>query len=231
VAELREARQRWGIRRFDVIDDCFNADPRRVVEFCDAVRELGLPWTCANGLRADRFDAPMAAALRRSGCQYLSFGVESVDDAVLQTIRKGETASQITRAVQIAQRHFPGRVNCFLILGLPGSSYASDRDSLRWALRQGVSANVSFFVDHEQDVSGDAVFSGDRARPTSDAYDRTLQQALYNLTSYMRRHRTGRFRLLWNALHTLRLILTLDPWRLPLHVWCQARRVLKQCGG
>ena len=223
MEELREAKARWGIRRFDVIDDCFNADRDRVLEFCEQAQALDLPWTCANGLRADRFDEAMARALKRSGCRYLSFGVESLDDTVLKTNQKGETAEQITQAIVTAQKYFPGRVNGFFIIGLPGSSYASDLGTLRWAIRQGISANFSFYVDHESEAGADPVFSGEHAAPRSEAYDRALQQKLYDYTSYMRRHKGRRLKPLFHTLGTLRLILAFDPWRLPMHLWRYGR--------
>jgi Radical SAM superfamily len=216
--ELTYAKTRWGIRRFDIIDDCFNVSKDRVLDFCDSMERLGLTWTCANGLRADCFDEDIAKALKKSGCRYISFGVESVDDSVLKLINKGETFDQIDHAVTIASRYFPGRVNCFFIIGLPGSSYDSDRRTLTWAIRKGISMNFSYFVEHGREETGDRVFNGDFATPQSDSYDKRLQQRIYDHTNFLRVHKFKRFKDLGRIIHTLRLIMTFDPWRLPVHI-------------
>ncbi len=198
AAELREAVERWGIRRFQVMDDCFNVDRDRALAFCEAVAPLGLPWGCANGLRADRFDEQLAIALSDAGCHHVAFGIESTDPAVLAGIDKGETLEQIEQAVAVARRHLG--VAGFFILGLPGSSYASDLQSIRWALRQGITGHFSFYVPQADSIS-DQPFYGPGARPLSDAYPAHLQQRLYDLTACWRGgepvRRFAYLRLLW----------------------------------
>ena len=224
--ELTYAKNKWGIKRFDIVDDCFNVNKDRVLEFCGMMEHLGLAWTCANGLRADCFDEDIAKALKKSGCRYISFGVESIDEGVLKTINKGETFEQIDHSVTIASRYFPGRVNCFFIIGLPGSSYDSDCRTLKWAIRKGVSMNFSYFVEHGRESAGDGVFNGDRATPQSDSYDRRLQQKIYDHTDFLRIYKFKRFKRLRHIIHTVRLILAFDPWRLPVHILRYARLYL-----
>jgi radical SAM superfamily enzyme YgiQ (UPF0313 family) len=221
--ELTYAKTRWGIKRFDIVDDCFNVSKDRVLEFCDAIKHLDLAWACANGLRADCFDEDIAKALKKSGCRHISFGVESIDDRVLKAINKGETFEQIDRAVAVASRYFPGRVNCFFIIGLPGSSYDSDSRTLRWAIRKGISMNFSYFVEHGREETGDRVFNGDRATPQSDSYDRRLQRKIYDRTDFLRVYKFKRFKRLGRIIHTVRLVLAFDPWRLPVHILRYAR--------
>jgi len=202
VAELKQAKERWGIRAFQVIDDCFNASLKHALDFCEQVAPLGLPWQCANGLRADRFTEELAVALKRSGCQTLTFGVESADPSVLETIKKGETQEQISEAIAIAKRHF-GAVAGFFILGLPGSSYRTDLNSIRFALRQGIAAHFSYYVPDINDEMPQVPFYGEGALPQSSAYPAHLQQRLYDLTAHWRpgggAHRGQFLKLLWIA--------------------------------
>ncbi len=183
--ELAQARERWGIQRFVVLDDCFNVDRERVLEFCHEVAPLALTWFCGNGLRADRFDAAMAEAMARAGCDSVSFGVESTDPDVLCAIEKGETIEQIEAAVAAATKHFDA-VNGFFIIGLPGSSYEKDLASLRWAQRMGISAHFSYYVPSDAGLAADSAFYGDRASPQSDVYPKEDQRRLYEMTAHMR---------------------------------------------
>ncbi len=200
VEELRWAQKHYGIQRFQVMDDCFNVDIERAIAFCESVAPLQLTWGCANGLRADRFNAELAQALAASGCRHISFGIESSDPAVLQAIQKGETIEQIEEAVALAQRYL-GAVSGFFILGLPGSSYESDLASIRWALRHHVIAHFSYYVPVEQET--DVPFYGPGAAPRSTAYSPALQKKLYELTACWRGgepvRRFAYLRLLWTA--------------------------------
>lgn len=183
--ELRQAKERWGIASFLILDDCFNVNRKRAIDFCALVCDLGLPWECANGLRADLFDEELAAALAVGGCVQVSFGIESTDDAVLSTMKKAETFAQIENAVKIARRYFE-HVNGFFIIGLPGSSYESDRRGLLWAREAGINAHFSYYVPQGVNLPDNEVFYGDGARPLSDAYPAEEQERLYRETSGMR---------------------------------------------
>ena len=97
--ELREAQITWDIKKFCIIDDCFNLKKGRVLEFAAKVRPLGLEWICSNGLRADLFDEEIADSIRASGCRHLSFGIETASDRILEMIQKGETLAQIEKAI------------------------------------------------------------------------------------------------------------------------------------
>jgi hypothetical protein len=124
----------------------------------------------------------MAAAMREGGCINVGFGVETTDGSILKAIKKGETIAQIERAVAIAKKYFR-RVNGFFIIGLPGSSYEKDIESLRWALERGINAHFSYYVPPGR---ADDVFWGESARPLSEEYPAALQRRLYELTRGMR---------------------------------------------
>jgi radical SAM superfamily enzyme YgiQ (UPF0313 family) len=178
--ELEAAVKKWGIRAFVILDDCFNVDKARCLEFCAQVKPLGLTWNCSNGLRADRFDAELAAALRAAGCRQISFGMESTDPGVLAGIKKGETPEQIEAAVDAASAHYgPGEVNGFFIIGLPGSSYEKDMASLRWAMGKRIHAHFNYFVPSEKLLERDALFYGASASPHSPAYPAEQQRKVY----------------------------------------------------
>ncbi|TAN43412.1 MAG: radical SAM protein [Nitrospirae bacterium] len=185
VEELRLAKSRWGISKFVILDDCFNANKERVIKFCNMVRPLNLGWGCANGLRADRFDDDTAQALYSSGCDFISFGIESAADDILNKIGKGETIAQIEQAIVTAQKYF-SVVNGYFIIGLPGSSYESDMESLRWALRLNVNAHFSYYVPFDRQMYYDSVFYGKDAEPLSEAYSKDMQKRIFTMTACMR---------------------------------------------
>lgn len=183
--ELKQAKERWGIKTFEIIDDCFSLDKNRVIEFCELVKPLNLKWHCVNGLRADRFDEDIAKAMAKSGCRFVGFGIESIDQEVLVAIKKGETAEKINQSIDIAKKYFRS-VSGFFIIGLPKSTYEKDLKSFRWALKKGINAHFSFYVPFDKARQFDSLFYGSDSKPISDEYSKELQMRIYKMTEYMR---------------------------------------------
>jgi len=181
--ELLRAVDKYGIKSFVVLDDCFNYSKSRVVDFCETIGSVSLPWMCSNGLRADMFDEKIALALKNAGCVQLSFGIESVSPTVLNNIKKGEIIEQIEQAVVVAKKHFK-TVNGYFIIGLPGSTYEKDLESLHWAKQHGINAFFSYYIPQEKAL--DHLFYGNKAEPVSDVYPKDLQKKIYEATRYMR---------------------------------------------
>jgi len=191
--ELKSARDRWGIKSFSIIDDCFNIDRERVMELCDLIKPLKLSWSCANGLRADRFDESLAKEMKDAGCDYVGFGIESTDPQVLNMIKKGEDMDTIALAVDTAKKYFDN-VNGYFIIGLPGSSYARDLSSLRWAEGKHINAFFSYYLPFKALMEG-SLFYGPGAKARSQEYPSRLQEKIYILTKSMRPKESNAWRL------------------------------------
>lgn len=184
--EIKNAKEKWGIKKFQILDDCFNFNPQRVVEFCKLIKPLNLPWSCTNGVRADRLTEESAKAMADSGCEDVSFGIESTDPEVLKNIKKGENIEQIEKAIEIARKFFH-KINGYFIIGLPCSSYEKDLASVKWAKKMGINAHFSYHVPSEDGViAADTLFYGKNAHPMSNAYPKKLQEKIYNMTAQMR---------------------------------------------
>ena len=180
--ELERAQKKWGIKRFVIIDDCFNVDINRALDFCRLIEPLGLRWSCLNGLRADLFPREMAEAMSSSGCERLNFGIESVDDEVLAKVQKGEDFVTIEKAVDRACKHFPAeRITGFFIIGLPGSNYEKDRRAVEWARRKGINALFSYYLPFDEKMQYDSLFFGSGAAPHAASYPAEQQKEAYNL--------------------------------------------------
>jgi len=191
VEELRDARKRYGIRRFQILDDCFNVDKQHVISFCRAVQGLFRSWRCANGLRVDGFDSEMAEALRQAGCTQVNFGMESVDSEVLRVIKKGVTLEQIEAAVAAARPFFE-TVSGYFIIGLPGSSRESDLKAIEWCEKRRVQGFFSYFVPPEREAARDALFYGEGSSPVGWAYPVEEQREIYERAQALKRKVAGK---------------------------------------
>lgn len=208
VEELEQAKKRFRIVSFEVLDDAFNVDKVRVLKFCKLVTPLKLRWICANGLRADRLDEEMAQAMAKAGCTDVSFGIESVDTKVLENVQKGETVEQIERGIDIAKKYFKN-VNGFFIIGLPGSSYKKDLESVEWMIKKRITGVFSYYVPFDKQLEYDDMFYGAEAKPQSDEYPKNKQETIYQMTAFMRQE-TNLKSLLPKTLSLLALIYRFD---------------------
>ncbi|MCM8795685.1 MAG: B12-binding domain-containing radical SAM protein [Candidatus Omnitrophica bacterium] len=123
VAEIEDVVEKYRIKRFEILDDCFNIDIERVKKICNLIlkKEIKIGWSCPNGLRADRIDKELAEMMVRSGCDMVMFGIETVDRFVFEKIGKNENLEDIIRSIKIF-KDFNIKVGGFFIIGLPGSS-------------------------------------------------------------------------------------------------------------
>ena len=131
--ELTQAVDSYGVRVVTTLDDCINLHEDHVVRVSSLFSDFGIEWMCTNGLRADRLTEKSAKAMSWSGCKTVGFGIESSDQGVLDAIKKGEKVEDLERGIRIARDYFDS-VSGFVILGLPGSSYDSDAQTLEWAM-------------------------------------------------------------------------------------------------
>lgn len=149
LGELEQAIKRYCIREFCIIDDAFNLDMGRAKEFCRLLveRNLGLRWSCPNGLRADRVDDELAELMSASGCYSVMLGVESGDPEVFSSIGKGETLEQVSTGIRTFQRAGM-QVGGYFLIGLPGDSLESQYRSVEFARDHGLVAHFNMLIPY-----------------------------------------------------------------------------------
>lgn len=129
--EARRDRDLYGAASLSFRDPLFNLSEERVRALARALAPLGLKWSAE--MRADRLDPELIRELGRAGLRSLEIGVESVDRALLaREKRKPPTHAQIEEVVRTAQSAGV-RVICNYVLGLPGDTRETIRETVRWA--------------------------------------------------------------------------------------------------
>lgn len=132
VGELEKLKE-YGFNEVQVVDDNFTFDRPRVMAICKLIKERGLEmsFSLPNGVRVDSVDEELLSTMYDAGFYSISYGLESADDEVLKTIRKGTTVKQGWKAVRAAKK-IGYRVGLFAIMGLPGSSVNSEDKTLQF---------------------------------------------------------------------------------------------------
>jgi anaerobic magnesium-protoporphyrin IX monomethyl ester cyclase len=129
VDEIERLQRDFGLAKINIVDDTFTLNHNHTRAVCQEIlrRNLKLKWSVF--ARVDRISEDLAQLMNRAGCEWILFGVESADEGILRTIRKGTTPEDVRRGVRIAAEAGINVFNSF-ILGLPGESSETARKTL-----------------------------------------------------------------------------------------------------
>ncbi|MCP4715518.1 MAG: B12-binding domain-containing radical SAM protein, partial [Deltaproteobacteria bacterium] len=110
-------------------DETFTQNREQVLALCKGIRErrLSFLWSCDT--RADALDDELLYALRSAGCQRISIGVESGSPDILAALQKQIDLETVRRVTGQAKR-FGLQIRFYMIVGSPGETLESLRDSL-----------------------------------------------------------------------------------------------------
>jgi radical SAM superfamily enzyme YgiQ (UPF0313 family) len=132
VEDIRRSRARFVF----IVDDNVGADPRRLRVLCEALTPLRIRWMGQVGVQvAD--DESLLHALRKSGCEGVLIGFESLNPANLAAMHKpvnGETA-RYGQALGRLRRHGISVYGTF-VFGYDADTETSFTESLEFAVRQ-----------------------------------------------------------------------------------------------
>lgn len=132
MAELRQVVEELSIRNVVFMTDSLTLNHDWAMELFGAIElsGLGLRWICNS--RVDAVDLELLQAMKRAGCEMISYGVESGDAGILRETRKGITLDQARKALALTRQ---ARLTsmAYFIIGLPGETWESVRASIRFA--------------------------------------------------------------------------------------------------
>ena len=110
-------------------EELFATDNVRVREFCQGMEKYDVDWSIQ--LRIDSINQEIVDILKNSRCRYVFVGVESVDDAVLRSMRKGITRAQIENALDLLKSAGLNS-RSGVIFGDTAETFDSAQSTLQW---------------------------------------------------------------------------------------------------
>lgn len=110
-AELDYLVKTYKVNRILLNDELFANDSERIHEFCNRIKKYDVQWFVS--LRVSRhITKELLELMKNSGCVQILYGLESGDDTVLRSMRKGITTAEIERVVHLtAEAGFQVRGN------------------------------------------------------------------------------------------------------------------------
>lgn len=113
--------KKYGVKRFDIWDDTFIVNRKRVIEFIRGIheRQLKVHWNCFG--RVNLIDEELLQMMSQAGCDEIFYGIESGSQSVLNKIDKQINFEDVNRVIMMTLKYV--RVSAHLIWGFPFEDY------------------------------------------------------------------------------------------------------------
>jgi len=104
LKEVAQLHDRYGFNTLFIYDELFSIQREKVLAFCQGLADLKLDvdWTCA--LRVTDADTDILAEMKRSGCFFVGYGLESASPRVLKSMKKRIAPKEIAQAIERTQQ-------------------------------------------------------------------------------------------------------------------------------
>ncbi|MBO4281750.1 MAG: radical SAM protein [Bacteroidales bacterium] len=128
-AEINHLVNHFPISYIALREELFATDNNRVRDFCRRIEQYDVDWSIQ--LRIDSINQELVDILRNTRCRYVFVGVESADDKILRSMRKGITREQIEKALEML--HQAGlNSRSGVIFGDEAETFETAQNTLHW---------------------------------------------------------------------------------------------------
>ncbi len=141
LADIRAVKS----RHIMFIDDNFAGNPKWTKQFLRVIMPMGLKWSAAVSINA-AYDEELLDLMKRSGCQSLFIGFESVNPDSVSGVHKVQNHThEYERAVKAI--HAKGiMINASFVFGLDGDTPGTFRTTLDWIVRNKIETVTSHIL-------------------------------------------------------------------------------------
>ncbi len=153
VNEICELVRRFDIKYTGFPDDLFTSDRKFVMRTCELIKEKvpGMKWSCLG--RVNTVDREMLETMKDAGCDWISYGIESGDDAMLKRLKRGVTSKQCLDALKLTESvgiHAEGS----FIIGMFGETRESVKATVDFCIKADITVPMLFVTPYP----GTAIF-------------------------------------------------------------------------
>ncbi|HBU69407.1 MAG TPA: hypothetical protein DEE98_03380 [Elusimicrobia bacterium] len=134
VDELEWAKNTYKIDEFLFWSESFTINKQFSIDVAREIlsRGLKISWVCNS--RVDNVDIEMLRLFKKAGCWMIGFGIESGNQNILNSMKKGITVEQIESAVKAS--HEAGlEVTGHCVIGYPGETVETIKDTINLTKR------------------------------------------------------------------------------------------------
>lgn len=129
--EMKFQVQKYGVDEFRCVDSLMNGNHKLLEDLCDLIIKENLTVRWYGFCRIDKKLTPtLLHKMKKAGCQYINFGIESGSQNVLNLMKKQYTLEQIYKTVK--DTHEAGiSVHTQILIGFPGETWFNYFETLK----------------------------------------------------------------------------------------------------
>lgn len=132
IAEEFMAVKAAGYKAVSVVDDMFLfGGKQRILEICTGIEPIGIPFGALSRCEF-LLDEEVVSALARAGCRYMDLGIESLDEHVLDDIKKDQDVNKVRSAIEMLNKYgIEPKANIMF-----GSSPVETEESIEYTVKE-----------------------------------------------------------------------------------------------
>lgn len=167
INEIEFLKTTYGITDFHFADEEFVTNKKRLEEICSALEPAGVTWSTSG--RADWTTEDKLLRMKKAGCQYILFGVESGSQTMLNHMKKNAKINNVSSGLKTAKRVGMNFIANFMV-GHPGETEITIRETVEFCKEHGLVflpayvtlfPNSKMFHDFKETISDwDEYFDG-----------------------------------------------------------------------
>lgn len=144
VLEIKELRNRYDVSYISFVDELFNSTDRYVNDFCDRLidENIAIQWDCRG--RVDLVNEGLLKKMKRAGCAYMGYGVESANDTILKNMRKRITIPAVKKAIELSRKNNI-KISCCFMIGMIGETEGTFQESVDFIKENNLHKSYGFF--------------------------------------------------------------------------------------
>lgn len=102
AAEARALAQAYGVNHLQFNDELVIIGKPRTLQLCAELKRLGLRWACQG--RINLVDEEILRAMKDAGCEEIGYGVESMSQEILDSMKKRQRAEAVIPVIELTRR-------------------------------------------------------------------------------------------------------------------------------
>ncbi len=102
IEEIEMLKQKYKVTYISFIDELLMSSIKRTTEFCNKMieKKVNVKWSCNGRLNYASVDKEMLKLMKKAGCVFINYGIESMDDNALKRMNKHLTTEMIIKGVE-----------------------------------------------------------------------------------------------------------------------------------
>jgi radical SAM superfamily enzyme YgiQ (UPF0313 family) len=128
-AELKILKDKFNVNMVAIVDELFSLKRRRLLEFCEQIKKFDVKWMVQ--LHVNSACDETIKAMKDSGCVFISYGIESMSQPILESMQKKSRVPRIQEALDLTYEYKIG-IQGNLLFGDSAETLETANESLYW---------------------------------------------------------------------------------------------------